>query len=66
MFRFFGPIVRRIPMGPKAGEIGHAERTAGAEAARRWCGMRRFTRLTSAFPKKIEDLLRMLSLWFVH
>ena len=53
-------------MGPKAREIGHAERTAWAEAARRWCGMRRFTRLTSAFPKKIEDLLRMLSLWFVH
>ena len=29
-------------------------------------GMRRFTRLTNAFSKKIENHLHMLSLYFVH
>ena len=29
-------------------------------------GMRRFTRLTNAFTKKIENHLHMLSLYFVH
>ena len=29
-------------------------------------GMRRFTRLTNAFSKKIENHLLMLSLYFVH
>ena len=29
-------------------------------------GMRRFTRLTNAFSKKIENHLYMLSLYFVH
>ncbi len=28
--------------------------------------MHRFTRLTNAFSKKIENLLHMLSLYFVH
>ncbi len=31
-----------------------------------WMGMRRFTRLTNAFSKKIESHLHMLSLYFVH
>lgn len=29
-------------------------------------GMRRFTRLTNAFSKKLENRLHMLSLYFVH
>ena len=29
-------------------------------------GMRRFTRLTNAFSKKLENHLHMLSLYFVH
>src|SRR3546814_17883065 len=31
-----------------------------------WMGMRRFTRLTNAFSKKLENHLHMLSLYFVH
>ena len=31
-----------------------------------WMGMRRFTRLTNAFSKKIENHLHMLALYFCH
>ena len=46
----------------KAGSSSHVER----QNLSMRMGMRRFTRLTNAFSKKLENHLHMLSLYFVH
>lgn len=62
--RYAGAIKRRISGRPDMEQVttSHVER----QNLTMRMGMRRFTRKTNAFSKKLENHMHMLSLYFVH